>query len=638
MMQSVAFALVFLAILLLPGLALSQVIGRQWVKCCRFLFALGFSYASFVLALGAFQLLQISWSYFSIYIGSIITFSILGIIISFVRSGFKRVNDFLRLGIAPIFIISLVSCYHFLVGPYNDIPADIYAHLGYFQRALDFQQQGIMGESNWVGFFMQKGLVWYHFLAFCSQVSGANIEAVIYITTWLTKVLFLLGVYFFSLRIFVNMKNAKVIALLTTVFLSLHMGINVMAYVRYYSFAPTMLNLILYFSAVVIFLQLIREKNMLVIMGQLTYLVLLILATAAIHTQEALFIVVMCSTIALVYVVFSLFKFKITAEKDLSFYSSKVILLVAIIGFIMVYLIARNKLERAPNVGWRLWEFGEVNSWLPKLTILNLKYQFIRVITLWGILVYIAAIFYWRDIRQNTFLVAGLISPAFTVMNPFFVDLFLRLDNSTTLWRLSYLIPLHFVAAFIVVKIVSHFREAGSSNFQKALGVVFIVLSVTLLLPYKNTYAGLHYSRFPTLMSVNSKNNYDHIDDVINALEAIEKKHIVLTDPVTGYVISGMTRHHSYRHKFFPRHYLNFSFDDYSDFPLRKHKGKLLLINSRSGENSQVGALSQHWAENVLDVSGYYPSALMEHLQANSTQFSLLWKSASGDMRLYKIL
>jgi len=269
---------------------------------------------------------------------------------------------------------------------------------------------------------------------------------------------------------------------------------------------------------------------------------------------------------------------------------------------------------------------------------LNLKYQFIRVITLWGVLVYIAVIFYWRDIRQNVFLVAGLISPILTIMNPFFVDLFLRLDNSTTLWRMSYLIPLHFVAAFLVVKIVEDCRESFKFGIRQILGFVFVFLSILLLLPIKNTYANIHYSRFPTLVAVKPQNNFSHIDDALTALRGMEKKHIVLTDPVTGYVVSGMTHHHSYRHKFLPRRYIKFSFDDYNDLPLRKHKGKLVLINQRFGSYSKVGELSRHWSENVLNVERYYPQVLLEHLQANNNRFSLLWESAEKDMRLYKIL
>lgn len=638
-MQGIAFAVIFLAILLLPGLALSQLFEPEWIKRSRFLFVVGFSYALFVLVLGIFQFLQISWWYFSFSITGILVLSITTIAYCLTRvrmsGSFFEIN---KARLMPLIIVGLVSCYHFLVGAYNEIPADIYAHLGYFQTALDLQQQGSIGSTSGAEFFMQKGLVWYHLLAFCSKVSGASAEITVYVTTWLTKILLLLSVYFFSVSIFDKSKNVNVIAVLATIFLALHLGINVMAYIRYYSFAPTMLNLVLYFSAIIAFLRLLKAQRVEIFIGLSSYIALLILATAAIHTQETLFIVVMCALISLVDVlVFSSVRQEAVGN-SLSRHCSKMILFVALLGFVVVYIVASHKLQRAPNIGWRLWEFGVISEWLPKLTTLNLKYQFIRVITLWGVLVYIAVIFYWREIRQHTFLVAGLISPLFTIMNPFFVDLFLRLDNSTTLWRMSYLIPLHFVAAFLVVKIVNSYRDGSALTIKKMFGVVFVLLSVVLLLPLNNTYAGLHYSRFPTLIAVDSQNNYDHIEDAINALEAIENKSVVLTDPVTGYVISGMTRHHSYRHKFFPRGYLEFSFQDYSDLPLRKHKGKLLLINARSGAYSEVGSLSKHWSENALDVSRYYSKELIMHLKSNPTRFSLLWESQKGDMRLYKIL
>lgn len=636
MHNNILFAAVFLALLILPGLALSLITRQEWIKRCRFLFVITVSYTLFVLILCVAQVFQVSWNHFTICIGLMLLFSATATAKYLIKPiEYWKFKDFILSQYIPIMIVVAISCYQILVGPYNEIPADIYAHISYFQTAFDLQQQEELGKTNLLNFFSQKGLVWYHFLAFCSIVSGASIEAVIYATTWLTKALFLLAVYFFSLRIFEQYRNCKTIASLTTLFLALHMGINVIAYIRYYSFAPTMLNFILYFSVITVFLSLLKTQKISVILFvQTTYIILVTFAAAAIHTQEALFIAVMIALISTV-AIFLPKRQKINGIND---YLPHIISIVAILSFFTLYFIARAKLDRAPNISWRLWEFGSISEWLPKLTILNLKYQFMRTITLWGILIYIAIIFYWREFRQNTFLIAGLISPVFTVLNPFFVDLFLRLDNSTTLWRMSYLIPLHFSAAFLVVKVIQQCCDSNTSNFQKIFGSIFIVLSVLLLLPFKNTYADIHYSRFPTLMAVNSQNNYEHINDAIAALNAVKKKHIVLTDPVTGYVISGMTHHHSYRYKFFPRSYLNFSFDDYTNLPLRKHKGKLLLFNSRSEARSDVGALARHWPETILDVSQYYPEALTAHLESNPIMFSLLWESKKGDMRLYKIL
>ena len=638
-MQGIAFAIIFLSILLLPGFALSQWIQTGWVQRSRFLFSLGFSYAVFALVVGIFQTLSLSFAAFLTFIISALAITgILSVIAIRARTFEIEKTCLAQSFIIPFLIVLVISIYHLVVSAYSEIPADIYAHLGYFQRAFELQQNGSIGEGSLQQFFMQKGLVWYHLLAFCANISGASIEAVVELTTWLTKTLFLLSVYFFCLSVFKRNNHANLIAILGVIFLSLHMGINVFAFIRYYSFAPAMLNFILYFSAVVVFLNLIKEQRSMALIQQLFYIAVLVFATAAVHTQETLFIIVICSLIALVDVTQSILARRDGTKARFSSHFSTLVLLIAVLGFAIIYVIARQELTRAPNVGWRLWEFGVINEWLPKLTILNLKYQFIRVITLWGLLVYIAAIFYWRDIRQNAFLVAGLISPLFTLMNPFFVDLFLRLDNSTTLWRMSYLIPLHFIAAFLVVKMAQDFRLKSEWGFKKVFSCVFIVFSVALLMPFKNTYAGLHYSRFPTLISVDSQNGYDHLTDAISALKNIGERHIILTDPVTGYVVSGMTHHHSYRHKFLPRRYLNFTFEDYSDFPLRKHKGKLLLVNARSGKHSEVGGLSRHWSENVLDVSPYYPQALKKHLASNPKSFSLLWKSKDDDMRLYKIL
>ena len=59
-----------------------------------------------------------------------------------------------------------------------------------------------------------------------------------------------------------------------------------------------------------------------------------------------------------------------------------------------------------------------------------------------------------------------MLIPFFTVFNPFFTDLFLRLTDSTVLWRFCFLIPIHYVAADfdLVVKLL-------------ALGVVIVFCS-----------------------------------------------------------------------------------------------------------------------------------------------------------------
>ena len=434
--------------------------------------------------------------------------------------------------------------------------------------------------------------------------------------------------YALSKIIFANKTSGTAIAITASAFTVLHFGVNVFSFIQYYSFAPAILAQVGYFTCVALFI--VFFNNPVSKAGIFAFILacVLTLAINVVHQQEAMFTIVIFTLMLLMSnlpMMINKYSFK---EKRLLRISFVLLIVVAA----STYIFAHLQLERADNIGWRLWEFSERFGLIPKISTLNMKYQGIQVITLWGLFVYLLFFIHLKRYKHNLFILAGMFSPLFTVLNPFFIDLFLRLDHSSTLFRLCYMIPLHFVAADIFVHYVNVLRarnERRQTVILKPVLMICLVLFLVLLLPIKNTWNNIHYSRFPTLLTINDGNSHRHLQDVVDFLSTIEKRKKILTDPTTGYVITALTKHLSRRSKFREsKSYKKFTFDSYHDDPLAKYKNYLLIVNKRTNKISTTGKLSGHWDQFQLSsIKKYYPKALLNHLEQSTKQFKLLWQN-----------
>jgi len=525
-------------------------------------------------------------------------------------------------------IILSVVAYHGFHGAFAEVPADVYSHLERFQSIkLTFENESALVSRDWESLLTSKSYAWYHLLAIVAmQASATNIE-VLESSAIITNSVFLIAVYLLGITIFREAKKPMLVAIIGTVFTATHLGINIFSFVRYYSLAPTTLGFCLYFWAIDTILKFsdIDQTS-----SKLKYSLLIVAATfsAAInHTQEALFIAVMLALISLVHTIG--FSFRTTSTKTMRLTWATLTILAAVV-FVVIYIYANLNFVRGPNISFRLWSFAPAQGLLPELSTLNLKFQFIQVVTLWGLFVYALFFLNLRRYKNNAFLLAGMISPIFTVMNPFFVDLFLRLDNATTLWRLCYIIPIHYVAADLFICYSAQLKLASLK--RKVISFLVITPLIALLLPMKNTWNGVHYSRFPTLnqtKAIATATSYRNYTDLLHYLESLETQYQILTDPMLGYMISGLTDHYSERRKFFRNsRFKRFSYLDYSNQPIDKYAGHLLITNQRTTIESATGRLSNHWrAIEWTDTKNYYPNSLFKHLEQRPEKFKLLWSN-----------
>ena len=632
--MNIPFIFLALACLTVPGWAACTWLN---IKENRILHSIAISYSIFFLA---FSLC----SYFKVIEGTLIittlatlVASTLLIIIAYAK---KRllINGFEQLPyVIGIFLCALI--YNLIMGVASDVPSDIYAHFERFQRVLaDLNNEPIdevMQSRHW----LKQGYGWYYFLAAMASTTSATSIDVIESVSVITNTLFFISLFCFSRSLFNDRTAAAIIAIMVCIFTAAHMGVNVFAFARYYTAGPTMIGFCIYFAAIRYFLDGLANYSLPSLAKSAVIVAAYILVGIGNHTQEAMFIVVMCSIMVLTLSFRYLLK-RSSLESpsspfqhvDRRFIYSSAILIVASFCAIYVYTVINS--DRAAINDIRLWQTPELFGFLPSFTVVNLSHQFIQVITLWGCLVYLLFFLNYQRYKDNLFVVAGMISPLFTVLNPLFVDLFLHHESFTTLWRLSYLVTIHFVAADLFVH---YWQQTRQSQIKKRLiSLTIISLLIGLLLPFKNTWQGVHYSRVPTLAKTKTENSYRHYSDLLSFLSAQEKSTIV-TDPITGYLIAAMTHHQSPRRKFFrDDKYNNFSFYEYDQNTLKKFKGHLLLINKRAQVISNLGQLSGHWpADQLKQIHYYYPDALIKHVNSNPNSFEQLW--TNNGISLYQI-
>ena len=502
------------------------------------------------------------------------------------------------------------------------IPVDTYAQIDLFM--------GLFQLIN------QRGGLWYSFFALISSLTGMQLSQALGWTALGNGLVFLSAVYFFAWYLFGDYalpeRQRMAAAILATLFVAVHMGLNVFSYLRYYALAPTMLNMVVYFAAVVATLELLRWQN-----GRWQYagfLLCALLTTILVHHQEGLFILV---TGGLMLAWFALYPRRLHALQRIPVQLHHVrvyrgLLLVLILGFIGLVSWTYLNQPRPELFHNKIIQLSQQGPILNRILLLNPGYQFSQVLTLWGGAIYLLWMLYWRRFIGHPYLFTGMLVPLFTVFNPVFVDWFLRMDGVHTLWRMLYIVPLHFIAALLVLFSYDALKQAGKIS-KKIVSACTILLLFVLLLPL----GGINSNSRLTLAPIDHDESYLYWEDL---LDYLNQPHLtrksVLTDPVTAYMLKGLTPHRTYHRKFFNSKLRPFNYADYSDAPLERYKGWWLVLNDRDGGFSETGSQSGHWPADVLYTSHFYTEPLREHIRNNPGQrFRKVWEQ--DDVLIYEI-
>ena len=532
-------------------------------------------------------------------------------------------------------------------GPYTEVPADLYRHLEFTRVQLGYIEQESFGPPLDLWHLLtQHGGFWYVLIALTAFIGEAPLDALLYPLMGVTGLLFLLSVYAFGYRLTKDLVSGTrwraVSALLMVFFVAGQLGTSAFSFVRYYSLAPVILNFTVFLAAQVCLLSLVNRSSRgpgarHLAGADLGYGLLWVICfgvALVMHNQEGLFVLLM----ALGTVVTMTYRRWISPRfSSVGQWFALLVSLALAGGFLLLVVMTlfdhaaapRSALGKVVHIPWQLPGYGP-------LYILNPKFQFAETVAIWGALVILLFGHSLKRFRCQPWLVTGMLMPLATVFNPAFVDIYLRVEGGHSLWRLLFLMPLYAVAAIWIVWSLQDARAMGTyaRRWRMATGLILILL----VLPLEPLSSWNPHARI-TNLPVPHENSEQHWMDLIRALNELPDSEQVLTDPVTGYLLSALTGHRTFRYKFFADelyHAFPFVFDSYDDNPLSRYRGWLLVVNLRDGATSETGRRSGHWPAQILQVSRYYPAALRKHLADHPERFETIW--AVQDIKVYRIL
>jgi hypothetical protein len=631
-MTGISYFIIHLLAMTLPGWIITRLTG---LGPARLIFVFACSYIYFVLLASLSKWLHLPLTTF--YIFYALPLIIMVVVSLWIRADSRHPRESSHWLIGLFIVVFSYLLYRFVVGPYNEVPADLFRHLEYARSQLNTIEDGFLGrQRDLIPLLKQQGGIWYSFYALITSFTGLAPGQTLPWATLANSLVFLVSVYCFAWYIFryFTLSNTAQLAaaLLATLFMATHLGVSVFAYLRYYAFAPTILNMVIYFASIIAMLELLKWQ-----VHRIQYILFTlcaVLASILVHSQEGLFILIIGS---LMLAWFALYPKKwnpspVSQIRSTSTTAYRVLLVLIVLGFFALVIWAYSSLNRPDLAYNKVLQLSQQGPIFNRILFLNPTYQGIQTITLWGLFVYFLFIIYWRKFFGHPYLFSGMLVPFLTVFNPLFVDWFLRVEGVHTLWRMLYMVPLHFVAAMLVVFLISSATNA-SEIWRKSLSYLSIAFLFVLLFPLY----GINANSRQTLVRVDFDASYLYWQDLIDYLNQTQKEPLsILTDPVTAYLIKGLTQHRTYQFKFSDSGRQRFNFEDYSAAPLEKYKGWLLIVNDRNGGYSDTGKSSRHWPADILNTSNFYRTPLREHIKSNpENRFEEIW--VQDDIRVYKI-
>ncbi|MDZ7841082.1 MAG: hypothetical protein U5R46_09745 [Gammaproteobacteria bacterium] len=546
--------------------------------------------------------------------------------------------------IVPVLTLGAVAGYMLWAGPYIEVPSDAWWHIARINDRLDMVADGSIGSVRAVtDMFEKQAAYWHTIAAYFLHITGTGLEPGLQHLAMANTLLFCAGIYSFALFVFrdvvVRRWTKHWVAAATVFFFFAHFGISVFSYVRYYIFAPTVLNYIVYFAAVAYTLNYIRRGEC-VWWTPVVTLFLGVIA-ALVHMQEAVFIATMSGAMVLVEFlrVYAFRTGMVVAQgpvlPEWATHRRVVTLLaVFVITYGLLHIWAFLEVTRHNPLNHGV--MADIRHYLPflqNLYILKPNHQFYQVITVWGVLVYILFLAGVKRFAQSPFLIAGMAMPLLTVFNPVFTDFFLRFSWPEVLWRMCYMLPLPFVGAYFLVKsLAGVFRAPGGPG--KGASLVAAMALLALLFPFQGTYFISPYSKIYTLAPVAAGNDHRIWRDLLRFLDNEPAARIV-TDPVTGYVINGLTAHRYPGYKFYGSRTMGVDREAYSAADFRHAHGGLVVINRRDGAASETGRHGRHWPADVMQVSGHYSPAFVRFVVERPGMFKPLWEQ--DQVAVYRI-
>ena len=666
------FIFLYTALLLLPGLAILLAVGRSPASFGEIpLSSMGlFVFSTAVTGWLGWDAVALIYIYCCLIL---LVFVFAGwrvgqnsVVIAAIKQWLQKPDRY------SLLLVVCLVIYGLWAGPYTEIPADVYWHFG---RINDLHQWFENGESLEIagiaGVFKSINYYWYRFVALSLHLTGSELRDQLGMINLVNILVF--GIAFFSFAKVIlsedqHLKNIGLTAAIATIFMLLHFGVGPFSYVRYYTFGPAFFALAGFFALMAIFVRVLAAGviSIRLLLGS----TILALVVTALHLQEALYLVVMATMLVGVLFLRSTYKslgdlrgggalrasgttfnttvaITHTASGNRSwslvtilFFSA--VSVYAITHFYMYFFVERNW----PLDGGFLQPLSDLLPFAVNLFVLKPTEQFYQVLTVWGFFAYLLYFLSHRKLQVPSYISAGLWLPLFTVFNPIFIDLFLRVSFAEVVWRLCFLITVELYAAWYLVRGWQDYIQSGnSSSGHDAVGrrrysqcarmILVSVLLLVFLLPINARYLKNDYSKLRMLSPVTTEASYQQFSDVLDFLNTLPANNL-LTDQVTGYVINAFTPHIYHGHKFFNLYTTVTYLPEYHLNDIDAYRGGYLVINTRNGDLSSFGHESAgHWPADVRLYDKEYSKAFWQMVLENPDVFTNIWQL--NNIQVYRI-
>ena len=630
----IGFTVIYIFCLTVPGWALLYACNynpkREW-----YFYPIASLFYFLVLIL-LFRLLHVPFSYFSgLYFGLLAPLLVFNLYRLKQRAAGRSISVLWPTDkfswIMPGLIVVLVL-YAVVVGPYTEVPSDSLWHISRIRQfTLFWSQPPQAWERPLWDILSQTNYYWYHFCAWLLVLTDMEFETGLSVIWTINFVLFCMSFHAFARTVFAdssfNARQIQIAALIGVFFLVLHFGIGPFSFVRYYAFAPAYLALTGFWAVLIVADQFLRGR----IAFHKTLLLssLLGLTTLMLHHQEALYIAVMLTLLVGTLFIRDLRAVLRSPRPDHPVrvlwqtpYSRKILvcLLVLITGYLYVHgWLYLYKVRNFALDGGFIIPATQLLPFLKHLFVLDPAGQFFQVLTMWGVWAYAVYFLFPKRRQLPSIIAAGLFVPVWTIFNPVFVDLFLRVSWPEVLWRLCYLIPLELLMAWMVVYWGTSILQVTCLHRNIGYGILCL-MTIILLFRFDTGFFFNHYSKVEMLKSVAPGSDHRYLQDMTEALNRFPANR-VLSDRVTGYVINAYTDHRYNGHKFYglgatDTTRADYHFEDFSDY-----NGGLLVVNRKKGNLSNIGAIGGHWPVDIRHHGKLYSKGFLQFVEQHPQQF-----------------
>jgi len=572
------------------------------------------------------------------------------------RSWFQLISAYRGLWI----ILSILITYLQFVGPYTEVPADFWEHLGRINEEYRFLVKA--GHVNDLGlggflsghFFSEAGRYWYLIVAaLCFLLQATPYDLIIPIVNCLS-VIFISGIYFFYRNVLLSMRTphfqTEIIASCSAIIFVLTFGKDIFSFFRYYTLAPVFLNWLIFLNSSFLCAEYFSGK----VLRRRHWLVLgiSVIAMWLMHRQELVFLLVLLALFSSLAMLFAFApRFSAWTLQNWNVPPTSTPKVRRVSGLI---------LAGATLACLNAWWFNEVRAIHPSLVrgifgssdffMLNLQSQFLASV---GIVGLTTLFLYWLNVRRSNshlLLLSSALAVFVTILNPLFVSTFVRLNDSYTVWRFAFLqlTPLLF-STLLIQSLYDVFYCGKSALLRLRVRPVITILCLvtSISVEIASLSAPQAVSKMPSLLSINSENTEQNMSDLIAFLNSVDGNVQVLTDPVTAYVLRAASKVETFSNKYSENEAHSIKRKKYGRASFNEHKGWFLVVNRRYDSASVNGRLASHWPADITKTTKFYSAEFLQWVEhatfsaaeavsgQQTTGLVLLW--VSDGIAVYRI-